>query len=407
MNVLRLPGSTNSSHTNIAGIDGIRAFAAFGVVLLHACVPYLQHPMPGLAWSVSDSSSVVVDLLFWTIELFIMPLFLALAGILACRTLKQRGAGTLLRTRARRLLLPLAFGMVVILPLDLYAWLSGWVTEGLIDPIKLRSLKFDGVIDQHLWGLSHLWFLQYLFLYVAGVALWATVRSKFAVLEHLQPRFQQSVAVLLCIAIGTLFLSPEVVWGFQHAFYPVPSKFIHSGTFFLGGFVIAQHDPELNWLCVATRRMVIPTVLLAASAVTLGRWHLANETNQLAQLSLVAVTALAAWGLTLSSIGMAIRNMHRVPTAIAYLAAGSFWVYLVHHPILGLIHTDLKWLMPGSSPALKTGIAFVVCFSYSLLTYEGLVRKTRLGSLLGMAWQPTRSNLPAQAPPILPTRRIA
>ncbi len=153
--------------TNFAGFDAIRALAALGVLLLHACVPYLQHPMRGLAWPVRDSSSAAVDVLFWGIELFIMPVFLVMAGILAWRSLHRHGPGKLVKTRARRLLIPLAFGMLVILPLDLYAWVLGWVGEGLVPAVKLKSLKFDNGIDRDLWGLSHLWFLQYLFLYVA------------------------------------------------------------------------------------------------------------------------------------------------------------------------------------------------------------------------------------------------
>ena len=50
------------------------------LVALHAGVPYARHPMPGLIWPVSDSRSGVVDAIFWSIEVFIMPLFLVMAG---------------------------------------------------------------------------------------------------------------------------------------------------------------------------------------------------------------------------------------------------------------------------------------------------------------------------------------
>ncbi len=163
----------------VAGFDVVRAVAAFGVVLLHCCVPYMRPSVPGLVWSVRDTPHWIAEQCFWTIELFIMPLFLVLAGFLAWQTLDRSGASSLIKSRARRLLVPLLFGCVVILPLDLYAWLLGWVTEGLIAPQKLRSLKFDPAIDRDLWGLSHLWFLQYLFLYVVALAagVWAWHRA--------------------------------------------------------------------------------------------------------------------------------------------------------------------------------------------------------------------------------------
>ena len=155
--------AASSTRSNFAGLDALRAFAALGVVLLHACVPYLRHPMPGLSWSVADTPHTAIDLLFWSIELFIMPLFLVLAGFFAWRTLKQRGPRSLFRGRARRLLVPLLFGAVVILPLDLYCWVGSWVAEGLVSPVKLKSLKVDPPLGENLWGLSHLWFLQYCF----------------------------------------------------------------------------------------------------------------------------------------------------------------------------------------------------------------------------------------------------
>ena len=171
MKILPIHAETSTARDQkVAGLDAVRAAAAFGVVLLHCCVPYMRPQVPGLVWSVRDTPSWLAGQCFWTIELFIMPLFLVLAGCFAWQTLHRSGPGRLVRTRSRRLLIPLLFGVVVILPLDLYAWLLGWVSEGLIPAQKLRSLKFDSGIDRDLWGLSHLWFIQYLFLYVLALA---------------------------------------------------------------------------------------------------------------------------------------------------------------------------------------------------------------------------------------------
>ena len=106
MDVLPLQNGSQPAK-KFAGLDGLRAFSALGVVLLHACVPYARHPMPGLAWPVHDGSSGIVDLVLWSIELFIMPVFLVIAGFFAYRGLQRHGETTLVRQRARRLLIPL------------------------------------------------------------------------------------------------------------------------------------------------------------------------------------------------------------------------------------------------------------------------------------------------------------
>ena len=94
---------------------------------------------------------------------------------------------------------------------------------------------------------------------------------------------------------------------------------------------------------------------------------------------------------TLSIIGSAANRIRRVPPIVGYLAAASFWVYMVHHPILGLVHIDLKWMLPSSSPILKAALAFCVTLLCSLATYEVWVRQTSLGRLLGFQWQSPRS----------------
>ncbi len=371
---------------SFAGFDAVRALAALGVVLLHACVPYLKNPMPGLVWSVRDTPSETVDRLFWGIEVFIMPIFLVLAGYLAWQTLSRRGPKSLVSSRTKRLLLPFFFAVCVVLPIDLYIWVLAWVGEGTVEAVKLKSLKFDGVVDKDLWGFGHLWFLHYLFFYVVITS----VIFKFDLLRMICAKFSRSpvfaAAGLCLVGFCTLSIAPEVVWGFQHEFYPVPSKFLYSGTFFAGGLLIASVDPSFAWFRERARVMVVLSVMLLASAVLLGQWHLAHQENALASQGLAFVTVLAAWSVTLTLVSSSL-SITRLSTPIAYLAAASFWVYLVHHPILGLVHFDLKGWIPGISPVVKITIAFAVSVGLSLATYEAFVRRSRLGKWLGMNWK--------------------
>ena len=53
------------------------------------------------------------------------------------------------------------------------------------------------------------------------------------------------------------------------------------------------------------------------------------------------------------------------------LAAASFWIYLVHHPILGIIHIDLKWLLPDANPVLEVGFGIRDRSGYLLIELRG------------------------------------
>ena len=404
-------GSTGKP--NFAGLDALRCFAALGVVLLHSCVPYLRYPMPGLTWSVMDTPNTAIDFLFWSIELFIMPLFLVLAGFFAWQTLQRRGPNSLIRGRARRLLIPLLFGAVVILPLDLYCWVGSWVAEGIISPVKLKSLKLDHPIGQNLWGLSHLWFLQYLFLYVACLATFAVAVKRYPWIKEFQPSLKTSLGLTVVAATLILCVEPQVVWGFQHSFLPVPSKWLYSGIFFTLGLMLAIHDPKLTWVKSYAPRLAAPALITCLIALLLGRWQLDQwismpaETRQagfsVAGILLAAMTAGSALLTTLSLIGLSLKLIPAVPNSVRYLAAASFWIYIVHHPILGLTHLDLKLLLPQVSPVIKMTLSFATACCLSLLTYEAVVRTTRFGQLLGFQWKPaTDDREMKQDQPILP-----
>ncbi len=312
---------------------------------------------------------------------------------------------------------PLLFGVLVVLPLDLYCWVLGWVTDGIVPASKLRSLKFDEHLDQHLWGLSHLWFLQYLFLYVATLAIVSKLRSRYSILQRINGGPRTIISLIVLTGSVTLYLHPEVVWGFQHDFAPVPSKWIYSGLAFALGISIAAFDSELTWIKSRSTRFVAPAAICSIAAVLIGQWHLSSEQNQQAQVTLAALTCISSILVTLSIIGVAVSRVNRVTNVIGYLAAASFWVYIVHHPILGLVHIDLKFLLPGVSPLLKTLLAFAITGGACLTTYEAFVRKTSLGRWLGFDWEfpptdhtsePKTIQFPTQRPTVSqPKRRAA
>ena len=294
---------------NFAGIDAIRAAAAIAVVVLHALVPYLRHPMPGLVWSVSDTASTTADALFWSIELFVMPLFLVIAGFLAYQTWSRKGSRVLASSRAKRLLRPLLFAIVVILPLDLYTWVLGWVAEGIVPPVKLKSLKFDSALDQNLWGLSHLWFLHYLFSYVALFAICAVAQERLK--RKLHRQFPRTFIVTFCwlVATGTIYFRPEVIWGFQHAFAPVASKWIYNGCFFAIGLAFASVDPAaIRWKSASPRWAAVAACTLLAT-VPLGLWSLedSSQTSQASSLALAVMTATSSLLVSVMLVSLSLR----------------------------------------------------------------------------------------------------
>jgi len=426
------------------GPDLVRGVAAILVVYLHACVAYLVYPMPGLVWPVQDSSSRAVSFLFWTIEIFIMPLFLVLAGYFAYRNRIGGGDLALIRSRCRRLLVPMAVAAVVLLPIEYYLWIVGWVAEGVLSPEVLSRPKVPRELRTHLFGLGHLWFLHYVFFYCVALAAagmawrrWAPVettgpvgttglriagprntgrgdevrRSPFMA-THWPASGRQAVwaAMIGLPLVGVMILAvaPQVVYGFQHAFLPVPSKWLYSGTFFFGGVVIGVVDPKWRFSVDSAGRLAGFGAVCAVAAVLMGQWtiersdatSLAMDIGWFHRLVLASLTVAAAWGISLGGIGLADRvgrrfeGGRRFGRSVSYLAAASFWVYLIHHPLVAILHIDLKWSMPTASPMVKSVVTLGVAMAVSLVTYETLIRGSRLGRWIGVEPDGRRSGRP-------------
>ena len=409
MNPVQSP-SHPTLENRLGGFDVVRVGAALGVVALHASAPYLAPRMPGLTWPVFDHPSAYANFLGWSIELFIMPLFLLMAGYFTPGILERRGDWGFVKNRFARLLVPLGVAMFLILPADLYVWLTGWLIEGRIAPRKLLSLKFDNGLDEGLWGLSHLWFLLYLFLYAIGwlafVRLWqrfyggsasrreprnrvsyrASVRRIEAFFRW-QPRNQ----VCLLAVVGWIVLVgvPKVVFGFQHAFLPVPSKWLYSGTYFLGGVFLYQNAVLQSWCSTRWRAGVTLGLLTNVCGVFLGcrmmAEDLAGESAVGLRILATLFTVTSAWSLSLGLVGWALQYKRPASKLLRYLAAASFWVYLVHHPIIGLAHIQLKVMFPEWPSAMKMIAALTTAVVFSLLSFEFLVRRWPMSGLLATA----------------------
>jgi peptidoglycan/LPS O-acetylase OafA/YrhL len=395
------------------GLDWLRAGATVCVVALHAGIPYATHPLPGLVWSTYDPSpSLLIDAVVWNINTWVMPLFFLLSGYLASGLYHRLGPDGFARHRAIRLGGALLFGVCFILPLDLYAWMISWVNQGWVEPIKLKSLKIDGPLGEGMWGLSHLWYLQYLLIYsllavaaLRGVFLPVPFRGSARIGEGDPellkfPRFRMAAswggsaavtAMLLATAVVSLWIQPRILIGFRHSFFPQAANFVFFACWFVMGWQRANNSAR--GLSPLTR------LVLGASGFALLwpmiRGHVEAESIPVASGVLPVLYVGVGWLLATGLFEGAVRLQIPPWRSVAFVAEASFWVYLLHHPVVGLTQgnlasaswpTEVKFLM-----ALCAGLAL------PLLTYPVMVKETWVGALLNGR---SRRRGSATAPPV-------
>ena len=383
----------------VSGLDRLRTWAALGVVALHVGVPYYLAPFPNLIWSMQDEPGPIVDAVCWTIDTCVMPLFFLMSGYLAWASLRQRGATGFLKQRTLRLLIPFLFACIVILPMDLYAWLFTWAAVGKIPLAKLRTpLKIPLVGESHLWGVGHLWFLEYL--YVFSVILWAGAkldesRGRKTTDEKGAPRVLWIARLFPPLGFAALpFLlwwQPLILIGFTHSWFLQLPNVLFFGIWFVIGGCWFSHPPQWS----PTRRYVQLALAALVFAYTLPqiRTHarLLASTDPTHQLPVLAILGFAVTGILLATtffVGAirppatcaAEQSNHWGSACYATLARASFWIYLFHHPVSALIPYSLSRLpLPAE---IKFVIAFIVTTLLSLATYRVFVRDTIIGHLL-------------------------
>lgn len=385
--------STSKRSNRLPGLEWLRVGLTLAVVALHAGMSYLTLPFPGLVWSTHDNSSICADAICWTVNAVVMPGFFILGGFSAAGLLNKLGPKQMASHRVRRLGGPFLLGCVLILPLDLYVWLLGWAADGVISLRKLRSLKFEPGVDDELWGVAHLWFLQYLLLFCLIYAGWRVFRNQVsqAISKHVVST--AGVAALAAVSTLGLFADPQIVLGFHHSWHPLPAHVLYYFPMFVMGIVWSGLDEDqFRW-----RHVIIGLTLLAVTTPWRSAWLAGTAVDTATRAIAVAGYTYAGWFLATGLFGLAKRWQQPMPASVTYLAAASFWIYLFHHPITGLAQVAMKQMQ--WSPAMKFGLTFAVAVWLSLATYQVAVRNRWIGRILGEAVpQKSRATLPFVKP---------
>ncbi|MBW0117171.1 acyltransferase family protein [Pseudonocardia sp. KRD-169] len=358
-------------------MDALRA-AALGLgIVLHSLIPFA----PGALWLVTDSqTSEAVGAPLVLIHLFRMVLFMMLAGYFGRMVLHRRGAGAYLRDRTLRILMPLvAFWPVAVLSLGILAGVN----------VELRGVEAPAMVTTDVsspllaFTPGQLWFLLVLMECVLiTVAVRAVARR--VVGPDRVSRLSGRAGALLASPFGVvlaaapylagLLVQGHTAGGIVEPFTVLPEVaplVTYLGAFLVGWF-LHGHTAALPRLGATWPAHLVAAVALSA-AVLLG-------SAALPLWAAAVLTAVAGWTWTYGLVGLCSRHLTRERPAVRYLADASYWMYLLHLPLLvgiEIVLADLTWPIP-----VKLAVTWVGSGVVLLLSYDLLVRDTWLGRWL-------------------------
>ncbi len=385
----------NQESSRLDYLDAVRAFALLLGIVFHASLSFL--PMY-IGWAVMDiNTSPLVGTFMLISHSFRMPLFFLVAGFFSHMTFHRQGARSFLQSRFIRIAIPFVAGWYLLRPLLVSAWVMGMQSmRGEVD--ILLSLKegfatLSTAFSTHLTG-THLWFLYYLILATSGVLLirqlvslhqrsyirltaWADTAIKWLA----NTRFS-----LVWVAIPTA----ACLWFMSHWGMETPDKslvprwpvYCIYGGFFAVGWLLHRQDNLIeNFGRLSWDKIILCATAIAASVLLSGY---EAQTGHPQYLSIKAAFmfsyAMMMWTLVSLTIGLFKRLFNRPSIIVRYLADASYWLYLIHLPIviwLQIAFAESAWHW-GIKLALISGFTIVL----SLLLYDLLVRSTVIGVVL-------------------------
>ena len=325
-------------------IDALRALAFALVILYHVGMYYVA----GWHWHLkSPDAAAWLQWPMRALNLWRMDLVFLISGLAIGFVRRgQQGAG-LLRARSLRLLLPLGFGMAVVVPFQPYAQA---LANGFVEPgfgaFLLRYYTggpwprqaFDGAEPGVTW--NHLWYLAYLWAYTVLLVL------LLPLLESRRGRsLRDAFLRLRGVALVALPVLPFALWSavlWPH--FPPTHDLVGDGwlhavyfTLFLYGYWVGI---DAGWWDEVTRmRWKLLAGAAAALALHMGLRAPSGQPSLLARLA----GDLYMWTTILCVLGWSHLKLNRRWRWLAWANESVYPWYVLHQTVIIVL---VSWLAP-------------------------------------------------------------
>ncbi len=329
------------------GMDWLR-IGAFGLLIFYHIGMYFVH----WDWHVKIAEPierVAIPMLAtnaWRLALLFVVSGFASAALFA----KLGGAGTFLKSRTKRLLVPLVFAMIVIVPPQ--PWVELQFKHGYSASYwqfwTSDYFRFEPLEGIALPTWQHLWFVVYLFVYTLAVGLLALILP-----VRVRTRIADGAAALLggwrLLVVPLIWLAMVDLWLFPdhddtHALFDDGPLHLVYFPMLLVGWLI--HVRPALW--GAVRQWWKPAAVLAVAGYAVVAtveyiWPGNNQPPADVIFAYQAARVVNGWCAIVALLGVADRFLDHDHPWRATLAEAVFPFYIIHQTIIVLVGW---WLLP-------------------------------------------------------------
>ena len=333
-------------------------------------------------WGFHLKNNIIYPELRWPM-LFVnqwrLPMLFVISGMGTAFALSFRSGGQFRRERLARLGLPLLFGMLVIVPPQVYLErLASGVFQGSYWEF-MRSIAFtQGVYPEGNISWHHLWFLPYLLIYslaLSPVFIYLRNHPGARILRTLRSWLTHRPLRIYWLVVP-LYLYESLL----EPFFPVTHNlvwdwfnFISSATLFLYGFLLISVR-DVFWQALGRLRKKALYLGIGCFLAMVGIWLFLEDGVFVHFIEAgLKVTNLLSWILVLFGYGA--KYLNQPSRAITYANRAVYPFYILHQTITLILAYFLMNLDWGLAP--KFAILTIGTFGGSWLLYEGLIKPVR------------------------------
>jgi glucans biosynthesis protein C len=353
-------------------LDWLRVIA-FGILMLfHTGMGFTSYD-----WHVKNyESSPLIDELIQFVHQWRMPLLFFISGAAVWFAMEKYSAWRYLGERQKRLLLPLVFGMLVVIPPQVYCE-RVYQREGYASFFDFYPTIFtSGSYNQGNLSWHHLWYIPYIWAFsmiTFPVFAWFKSKRGRSVIAKFQSLFTRPGALFFIFipsALAEIALRP---------YYPGDAcsllgdwaNFTHKLAFFVIGFTLASGTVLADVIAARRRHYLLGAI---GSLIVLEfAW---TAPFRIPSVPYRCLSNFHAWMWILAALGFGRQYLNVNSSSLRYATNAVYPFYILHQTVIVMLLLPLVYVNLGLWTKYFIVLAGTVLITWGL--YEGLISRVNV-----------------------------
>jgi len=360
-------------------LDWLRILAVLLLVPFHSLLVFVQDPN-SVVYLKDTVDCFYCDRVAGFIDQFHMPVLFIIAGMSTAFSLAKRSGWQYLRERVSRLVIPLVFGIAIIVPPMTYITqiVQGKTLTYWQHYANFLTLGSDLTGPEGTFTPAHLWFILYLIVYsLVALPLFLLLRSKGSqvVVQGMARFFEKPLALLLLGFMVAVAGRTEFLGDLNPIYY---------FAIFLSGYLLTTNERyqkaiDRDWPIMLLLGVILEALRETGQPVTVD--------GTLPRVLRDVAMEFNRWVWLLGILGIGHRLLNRGGKVLNYLSEAAYPFYILHFLFLTAVSYFVVQIQ--AVVVVKYLLIVTITIGVTFLVYEGVQRIMPLRFLMGM--KPHRS----------------